>query len=140
MNIQPTYVTFEQAKLLKKKGFDVNAELGNYRHSENNNWVYKVSSEFTGWKGRIKEAYFESEVALLVPEQWQVVEWALQVHKIFISVMPYDATTPEKEWTITIFDMEWGEDKEIHFNKKIGGCKTKEEAYEKGISHFLTII
>jgi hypothetical protein len=84
--------------------------------------------------------YYIPKKTVNKPEQWMVVEWALQVHKIFISVMPYDTITSEKEWTTTIFDMEWGDDKEIHFNKKIGGCKTKEEAYEKGISHFLTII
>jgi hypothetical protein len=25
--------------------------------------------------------------------------------------MPYDTITSEKEWTTTIFDMEWGDDK-----------------------------
>jgi hypothetical protein len=71
MNKQPTYVTFEQAKLLKEKGFDEHCTFiysldivgdtiphiypsEDYDHNKNHIW--------------------------LRPEQWQVVEW-LRVEK-----------------------------------------------------------
>lgn len=82
--IEPVYVTFEQAKKLKEKSFDVNVESCSYGHSKNENWVYKVHPEFPGWKGRIREAYFENEEPLLIPEHWQVVEWLRLNHGIWI--------------------------------------------------------
>jgi hypothetical protein len=84
--IQPTYVDFNTAKLLKEKGFDVNVESCSYGHSKNENWIYKVHPEFPGWKGRIREAYFENEEPLLKAEQWQVVEWFRLKFNIFIEV------------------------------------------------------
>jgi hypothetical protein len=84
MIIKPTHTTLEQAKLLKEKGFDVDVESGKYGHAENENWVYIVNRDFTGWKGRMRDAYFESKVALLKPEQWIVKEWLLKKHKLWV--------------------------------------------------------
>ncbi len=95
-----TYVTFEQAKKLKEKGFDVNVESCDYAHSENENWVYKVHPEFPGWKGRIREAYFENKEPLLRPEHWQVIEWLRINHGIWITVA--NVYSEYTHWAFTI--------------------------------------
>jgi hypothetical protein len=53
MKIEPTYVTFEQAKLLKEKGFDSKYKL-----------------------------FVEKFIENARPEQWQVVEWLRVKYKI----------------------------------------------------------
>lgn len=70
--IKPTYVTFEQAKLLKENGFDISTDtcfhalLG-----------YEIEAPINWDNGR---GY------LVRPEQWQVVEWLRVKHGIWISV------------------------------------------------------
>jgi hypothetical protein len=62
--IEPTYVSFEQAKLLKEKGFDQRSEL--YR--------YNSKGELSLLEG------------INAPEQWQVVEFLRVNHDIWIQV------------------------------------------------------
>jgi hypothetical protein len=66
MKIKPTYVTFEQAKLLKEKGFDeITKSIYQYDNLEiDNDYVNFRNSLFS-------YDYFE----ISAPEQWQVVEY-----------------------------------------------------------------
>jgi len=77
--IEPTYVSFEQVKWLKEKGFDVPCKqrfwvgFENEEHFQNdcisNNWNdYDDSSTI----------YYSA------PEQWQVVEWLRVNHGIWV--------------------------------------------------------
>lgn len=76
MNIQPTYVTFEQAKLLKEKGMIVSC--GAYQIEEGNRLI--------DW--RYTPATFKLTPHFLpAPEQWQVVEWLRIKHNIWIEAM-----------------------------------------------------
>jgi hypothetical protein len=122
--IEPAYATFEQAKWLKEKRFNVPC-------------VNYYTPEFTehGFNTPLRNSELDDFYS--APEQWQIVEWALQVHKIFISVMPYDTINSAKEWTVSLFDLEFEEDKEIHYLTKIGGCNSYHEAISKGIDEFL---
>lgn len=73
MIIQPTYVTFEQAVLLKQKAFNENCyTVIDIRKSMIINPFRCCNSEL------IKEAFSR-------PEQWLVIEWLRVVHNIFIS-------------------------------------------------------
>jgi hypothetical protein len=67
MEIKPTYVTFEQAKRLKEKGFDIDCK--------------KYSSDGIGTpiSGFVHQG-------VKAPEQWQVVEWLRVKHGIHIAV------------------------------------------------------
>jgi len=62
MKIKPTYVTLEQAKLLKKKGADIEC----------------------------KTAYESNSIFYSRPEQWQVVEWLRVKHGIWVWVENYN--------------------------------------------------
>jgi len=75
--IKPTYVTFEQAKWLKEKGFDIECKMcveeGDERSLPFNcgNTIHKNSLH----------PYYSA------PEQWQVVEWLRVNHGIHIEIL-----------------------------------------------------
>jgi len=65
MEIKPMYITFQQAKLLKEKGFDVRLKK-----------VYNILGEL--WDSHYQ--YMENSnpdcgAVCVAPEQWVVVEW-----------------------------------------------------------------
>jgi len=70
MKIEPTYVTFEQAKLLKEKGFinSIKAYYPNDRFSNGDRII-------EGWNNN-------SDSHVSAPEQWQVVEYLRVNHNI----------------------------------------------------------
>jgi hypothetical protein len=92
MNIQPTCVSFEQAKWLKEKGFDEETlyfynQQGKIHDLED---VFNYGGEggmfITDWykkynsnQGYVKDVYS-------APEQWQVVEWLRVNRGIWIQV------------------------------------------------------
>jgi hypothetical protein len=74
--IKPTYVTFEQAKKLKDKGFDLICH----------NWYSKQGFLYlnqTGFSDNSKTYRFSA------PEQWQVVEWLRVNYNIEMWVAPF---------------------------------------------------
>jgi hypothetical protein len=74
MEIKPTYVTFEQAKWLKEKGFKENCDyLYSDGRLEERNCIGKVIN---------KDAITH---LITAPEQWQVVEWLRVNHDIWVS-------------------------------------------------------
>lgn len=81
-NIQPTYVTFEQAKLLKEKGF----VLGSKKYYGGHGW--NVGDDIKHYEHGLctnnTPGYFEDVCE--APEQWQVVEWLRVNYGIWISV------------------------------------------------------
>jgi hypothetical protein len=78
--IKPTYVTFEQAKWLKEKGFNESCRMlinGAYEPFHLN---------------LIETQYFQNNSVLLkdcysAPEQHQVVDWLLEKHGIWVTVL-----------------------------------------------------
>jgi len=113
MNIQPTYVTFEQAKLLKEKGFDLEVEcfyskngqfnwLKPHREYEHlHNYSNIIQDYFNGkynWNSLnvdegmvcLKTAFSECDewcnCECSAPEQWQVVEWLRVEKDIWVQV------------------------------------------------------
>jgi hypothetical protein len=88
--IKPTYVTFEQARKLKQKGFNTPCQFlyvdGKYR----------INSEKEG--DLIDNRYPSTHIPIdwcLAPEQWQVIEWLRVVHGIWIHIY---YLTEEKCW------------------------------------------
>jgi hypothetical protein len=87
--IQPTYVTFEQAKWLKEKGFD----LPCFYYYENNKLIEpylengsSTDTEFKVELSDLLEHFNKWSKRISAPEQWQVVEWLRVEHGIWISV------------------------------------------------------
>lgn len=84
MDIKPTYVTFEQAKLLKEKGFKYYCPLSYWEQKLTNNTPgYALENGETS-----QENYYNFE-RYYAPEQWQVVEWLRIKHGIWVWVRPF---------------------------------------------------
>jgi hypothetical protein len=116
MEIKPTYVTFEQAKWLKEKGFDVECKMcveeGDERPLPFNcgNTIHKNSLH----------PYYSA------PEQWQVIMWLHEKYRVWISVDPENDTDT---WFHT-----------ISHNKSetvFGDYNSPTEAYEAAIEYCL---
>jgi len=75
--IKPTYITFEQAKWLKEKGFNQRTKMV---------WLYSLGKQY------LREVHLSLELndaEYNAPEQWQVVEWLRDNHGIWVWVRPY---------------------------------------------------
>jgi hypothetical protein len=76
--IKPTYVTFEQAKWLKEKGFD-----------EDCSKMYKVQCIWGfGFMQYKNSQIHKNSFDTTAPEQWQVVEWLRVKHSIILFALP----------------------------------------------------
>jgi hypothetical protein len=92
MEIKPTYVTFSQAKWLKEKGFDVECTRFDVKP---NSKIFGIDEHgrYYPIKNKPKELWIVGSCVaqnitnvLLAPEQWQVVEWLLINHGVWIKV------------------------------------------------------
>ena len=126
MNIQATYVTYEQAKLLKEKGFNVECL---YYYGITNSYL-SIGSDIPAknWNEKIEDHMDEVELYSR-PEQWQVVEWLRVNHGIWINVM---LSRKEKQYTFFMESLNFDADKLTleYFN-------TPQEAYSVAFDYIL---
>jgi hypothetical protein len=73
--IKPTYVTFEQAKLLADKNFN---ELCNQGYNKSEEYLGNLVVNFPNKNSE--------DIVISAPEQWQVLEWLRLNHGIWIMV------------------------------------------------------
>jgi hypothetical protein len=122
MEIKPTYVTWEQAKWLKEKGFDVNTHMG-YAYFQNLR-KYKLMSH------RESKDYS-------APEQWQVIEWLRVNHSIWVLALP----TINGYYAYKIIDVQLDPEKPIErppYNDVSGeDYHTPQEAYSAAFDYIL---
>ena len=124
MKIEPTYVTFEQAKLLKEKGYiqkptKLSEPYYNYNGELNGDMLEYIKSYVAKNK---KDLVKYSSVA--APEQWQVVEWLRVNHGIWV----YVRQTHDNNFCFEIT----GKEGDI-FNMN----KTPQEAYSTAFDYIL---
>jgi len=89
MKINPSYVTFEQAKWLKEKGFNV---LPHYIVKTDYVLGYEYDKEDTSDYIKTREFQWEDHICshlYLMPEQYQVIEWLRTKHNVWIQPMLY---------------------------------------------------
>lgn len=94
MIIIPTYITFEQAKWLKEKKFDIPVRT-----------IFKDNGDLEEAIG-VPYNYNIFENIQSTPEQWQVVEWLFKEHNIYIHINPSgdDGTSfKECKWNFSIY-------------------------------------
>jgi hypothetical protein len=112
--IRPTYVSFEQSKLLKEKGFDViTNKLYHYNGSDFITLITKNSENF----------------GFSAPEQWQVVEWLRVNHGIWISINLFNK---KYKYLINQIDDTWNFDIE-----KGDKFNSPQEAYSAAFNYIL---
>ena len=126
--IKPTYASFEQAKLLKEKGFEVECinafdtvypKRGVLPSSNNKPLNWNKKTDFRG----------NPDTFISAPEQWQVVDWISLVYDVDIEARPVRFA---------------GDLKASYYQPYINGCvvmlskfKTRQEALSEAINHFL---
>lgn len=130
MEIKQTYVTFQQAKLLREKGFDEPCDS-----------IFKEDGEFQSYKryGDIR-THFKSNESInpktwhrgdtLAPEQWQVIEW-LEESKFYI-VEAYYNTLAGCKWQYYIIDK-----RNNHITDNGKQFNSRKEAYSAAIDYCL---
>ena len=103
MKINPVYVTFEQAKFLKEKGYvqkptKLSEPYYNYNGELNGDMLEYIKSYVA--KNKKDLAKYSSVAA---PEQWKVVEWLRLNHGIWIDVSLSHFSKPNKlEWIFSV--------------------------------------
>jgi hypothetical protein len=136
--IKPTYVTFEQAKLLKEKNFNIDVKS-----------YYTTSEEFTpkdyyyygneiNYNSRINDIN-NINGTISRPEQWQVVEWLRVKHGIWISVYTMDKWLSNDNDRVQIFDYSIKQMKRglIDISKKLEEFDSPKEAYSAAFDYIL---
>jgi hypothetical protein len=105
--IKPTYVTFEQAKLLKEKWFNELCLTCYKFDCTEKEYNLIQENSITYFNNRQQEEGYVPEIA--APEQWQVVEWLRVEHGIWISV----SITIEGKWYFELFNLKEKRNSEI---------------------------
>ena len=134
MKIEPTYVTFEQAKLLKEKEFDLMVNA----YFEDNGREELIQNKY--------QANYNCSTSLGLthskPEQWQVVEWLRLKHGIHIH---NETDSYGEDWypKLSICSKESWENLELRniinkFRYGILDCKTPQEAYSAAFDYVLS--
>ena len=101
--IKPTYVSFEQAKLLKEKGFNLPVYHHYSENPVNDLIIFCEPDDPQAGNGWVLEDYNKSDYVFKkwsAPEQWQVVEWINSKAKIWIYIIPipYSDTIVHWRW------------------------------------------
>jgi hypothetical protein len=119
MKIIPTYITFEQAKLLKEKGFDELTTVWR-QHGDG------ISGDVEG-----KRDYYnrKGDIYTSLPEQQQVLEWLRINHGIWITIGLFNR---KYKYLISQIDDIWGFD-----DKKGDKFNTPQEAYSAAFDYIL---
>jgi hypothetical protein len=116
--MEPKYITFEQAKWLKEKGFDV--PVKSMYHDEE--FIYGGADYNHNNK---EEQKLWNCLKLSAPEQWQVVEWLELTYQKYAYAFRYNGI-----WQYKI-DAEHGTD---YFSTG-EGFKSKQEAYSAAFDY-----
>jgi len=117
--MEPIYVTFEQGKLIKEKGFDERTTV--WRQHGNG-----ISGDVEG-----KKDYYnrKGDVYTSLPEQWQVVEYFRLEYGIWISVF-HKRHSENKHYGFVIKQAN-----EIEI--KLWGFSTPQNAYSAAFDYIL---
>lgn len=83
MKIEPAYVSFEQAKLLKEKGFNIVTRSKYIKEKFIEDHFLHNYNSLSGNGG-----YEEYSILFACPEQWQVVEWLRVKYGIWVAAIP----------------------------------------------------
>jgi len=120
--MEPHYVTFEQAKKLKEKGFDY--MVNNY-FQDNGRQEYFQPQYRANYNSSVSAGLTHSR-----PEHWQVINWLLEKHGIWVST----SILRDNEWHYTIRRRDNNWSIEFPSNRVF---KTPQEAYSAAFDYIL---
>lgn len=129
--IRESYCSIEVSQMLKEEGFEVPCHY--YFDKDGNEHGIEEQSDYSKMFHKLPDA----GKGTYRPTHALAIEWIMVNFRIWFQITPYDTITSAKEWTFTLLSLEWGEDKEIHYEKKMGGFKTPQEATEAALLYTL---
>ncbi len=143
MKIEPAYVTFEQSKLLKEKGFDAQC-LCRYSERKVVYNDYKLIDKLPKFE-TVKKWQIWKNGLLKCPEQWQVVEWLRVKYKIHIGMV---VTVPYGKYFCKVIN-DWTKshkgsgnfnypDDEKQIDNHFSCFNSPQEAYSAAIDYAIT--
>jgi hypothetical protein len=124
-NIEPAYVTFEQARWLKDEGFNENCKS----IVENNEFF--IHNGFDTKNSEIIQS------ACTIPEQWQVIEYLEQkgiIIELIVDGWGDDNCVSKENLCYRVFIWQIGKPKPKH-NDDLGAFATKQEAYSAAFDY-----
>jgi hypothetical protein len=140
--IEPCYINFNQAKLLKEKGFDCETEhfytdIKKPRLSKGIEYMSDAYVRWWKWNSMPDNYPTESkDVLCSAPEQWQVIEWLRINHGIWIYTWYSSINMTYRVWyqNLNIKGKDTNPN-EISLNKI---CNTPQEVYSEVFDYILT--
>ncbi len=133
-NMNPHYVTLEQAKLLKEKGFKY--------YCSASYWKETLTFHTPGYSlenGETSAENYYDFPRYYAPEQWQVVEWLRQkgiIIELIVDGWGDDNCVNEEYLCYRIFIWQIGKPKP-HHNDDLGALATPQEAYSVAFDYIL---
>ena len=129
---QEAYVSFEVAKLLKEKGFEIDTSKDYWKIGEDGT-MYFISS-IGAYTSDInnKFAFYRPADTYPCPTQQMAMRWLREKHKLFISIYPCYGMYNKLSWSIIglNYDCDW-------ITKQAGYASRYEEAVEAAIKYCL---
>jgi hypothetical protein len=111
--IEPAYVSFEQAKSLKEKGFNIITRTAyDFKTYQPSN-IYEENLEIIPNAKNYSNSEYKRYPR---PEQWQVVEWLRLNHGIWVYASPYYSRPDDNKTGKWIFE---GFEPEVYFIKEL---------------------
>lgn len=120
MKIEPCYVTFEQAKWLKEKGFDEECTHAYCQSVNLNKPIEHCFPRINQYRPNVKEEW-------LAPEQHVAIEWLRVNHNIDLYVRKVRAMDNSTGYIWVIFEGD-----SLQLSKKLN---TPQEAYSSGFDY-----
>jgi hypothetical protein len=132
MEIKPTYVTFEQAKLLKEKNYEIDTEEVLFCIDEVNNIEeHQIKNREVIYDGGLLHSLDENEYR--VYHQWQVCEWLRVNHGIWVSVAIFVKRDETVVWVYDIYKNNYI----IEQFQRSKGFNSPQEAYSAAFDYIL---
>jgi hypothetical protein len=131
--MEPKYITFEQAKWLKEKGYEIDTdEVLFFRDEINNIEEHQIKNRDVIYNAGIN--YIVDEDEYRVYEQHQVVDWLLEEHGIWVHSAPENNEEDIVKWYYTIQRI----DTEVRFIRRFGEFNTPQEVYSAAFDYLIS--
>jgi hypothetical protein len=121
-------IKFETAKLAKEKGFDWKVNRV-FNRLEKLDLFDEYDASVCNYNG--------NNTFTSCPTQSFLQKWLRDVHDIHIQVFPEDDIDGNRIWTTSLFQLNYGQDKEVHWLSREQYTKSYEDGLEIGLQEAL---
>jgi hypothetical protein len=133
MKIKNEFIPYEQALALKELGFDESC-FGRYYYKESYPMLNPNSGE-TELVFEFGQYIKQTEITILAPLYQQAFTWFREKYNLFSYIIPDDDGCD-----FTIMDINWGIDKEVHYNYRESSNCSYEKAELECLKKLIEIV